>query len=241
MFRFKELLDRNADEIARVISSEHGKTHADALRRARPRHRRGRFRLRHSASPQGRVQPQCRTRDRQLVRPPAARRGRRHHAVQLPGHGADVDVSGGRRLRQHLRAQAVGARSLNLDADLGAVPGGGLPARRAQCRPRRQGGGRRAARSSRRQGGELRRLDPDRRACLYAGLRRRKARAGARRRQEPHDRHARRRHGPGRRCADGRGLRLRRRALHGDLGRGAGRRQDRATGWSRRSRPRSAR
>jgi len=31
MFRFKELLDRNADAIARAISSEHGKTHADAL------------------------------------------------------------------------------------------------------------------------------------------------------------------------------------------------------------------
>ncbi|MCJ7528693.1 MAG: aldehyde dehydrogenase family protein, partial [Methyloceanibacter sp.] len=30
MFRFKELLDRNADEIARAISKEHGKTHADA-------------------------------------------------------------------------------------------------------------------------------------------------------------------------------------------------------------------
>jgi malonate-semialdehyde dehydrogenase (acetylating) / methylmalonate-semialdehyde dehydrogenase len=30
MFRFKELLDRNADEIARTISNEHGKTHADA-------------------------------------------------------------------------------------------------------------------------------------------------------------------------------------------------------------------
>jgi malonate-semialdehyde dehydrogenase (acetylating)/methylmalonate-semialdehyde dehydrogenase len=30
MFRFKELLDRNADEIARAISNEHGKTHADA-------------------------------------------------------------------------------------------------------------------------------------------------------------------------------------------------------------------
>src|SRR3990170_4116455 len=30
MFRFKELLDRNADEIARTISKEHGKTHADA-------------------------------------------------------------------------------------------------------------------------------------------------------------------------------------------------------------------
>ena len=31
MFRFKELLERNADEIARSISREHGKTHADAL------------------------------------------------------------------------------------------------------------------------------------------------------------------------------------------------------------------
>ncbi|HXG78233.1 MAG TPA: CoA-acylating methylmalonate-semialdehyde dehydrogenase [Methyloceanibacter sp.] len=31
MFRFKELLERNADAIARTISSEHGKTHADAL------------------------------------------------------------------------------------------------------------------------------------------------------------------------------------------------------------------
>ena len=30
MFRFKELLDRHADEIARTISKEHGKTHADA-------------------------------------------------------------------------------------------------------------------------------------------------------------------------------------------------------------------
>ena len=31
---------------------------------------------------------------------------RRHHAVQLPGHGADVDVPGRDRVRQHLRAQA---------------------------------------------------------------------------------------------------------------------------------------
>jgi malonate-semialdehyde dehydrogenase (acetylating)/methylmalonate-semialdehyde dehydrogenase len=30
MFRFKELLDRHANEIVRVISQEHGKTHADA-------------------------------------------------------------------------------------------------------------------------------------------------------------------------------------------------------------------
>jgi malonate-semialdehyde dehydrogenase (acetylating)/methylmalonate-semialdehyde dehydrogenase len=31
MFRFKELLQKNADAIARAISSEHGKTHPDAL------------------------------------------------------------------------------------------------------------------------------------------------------------------------------------------------------------------
>src|SRR5262245_31921530 len=30
MFRFKQLLDHHAEEIARTISSEHGKTHADA-------------------------------------------------------------------------------------------------------------------------------------------------------------------------------------------------------------------
>ena len=30
MFRFKELLDRHADEIVRAISMEHGKTHDDA-------------------------------------------------------------------------------------------------------------------------------------------------------------------------------------------------------------------
>ncbi len=31
MFRFKELLEKNADRIARAISAEHGKTHPDAL------------------------------------------------------------------------------------------------------------------------------------------------------------------------------------------------------------------
>ena len=121
-----------------------------------------------------------------------------------------------------------------------AVPGGGLPDRRAQRRARRQGSGRRHPRPSRHQGGELRRLHPGRRIHLCARLRGRQARAGAGRRQEPHDRHARRRHGPGGRCADGRGLRLGRRALHGDLGCRAGRREDRRPRWSRRSRPRSA-
>ena len=62
---------------------------------------------------------------------------------------------------------------------------------------------------------------------LFDRLRARKARAVLRRRQEPHDRDAGRRHRPGGRCADRRRLRLGRRALHGDLGRGAGRQEDR--------------
>lgn len=31
LFKFKELLEKNADEIARAISREHGKTHSDSL------------------------------------------------------------------------------------------------------------------------------------------------------------------------------------------------------------------
>ena len=70
----------------------------------------------------------------------------------------------------------------------------------------------------------LRRLDADRPLCLRHGGDERQARPVLRRRQEPHDHHAGRRPGPGRQRADGRGLRLGRRALHGDLGGGAGRR-----------------
>ena len=56
------------------------------------------------------------------------------------------------------------------------------------------------------------------------GHRARQARAVLRRRQEPHDHHARRRPRPGGRRADRRRLRRGRRAVHGDLGRRPGRR-----------------
>ena len=72
---------------------------------------------------------------------------------------------------------------------------------------------------------------PIARVHLRARLRGGQARAVLRRRQEPHDRHARRRHGPGGRCADRRRLRLGRRALHGGLGRGAGRQEAPPTNW----------
>ncbi len=43
---------------------------------------------------------------------------RRDHAVQLPGHGADVDAPGGHRVRQHVRAQAERARPVRVRSSL---------------------------------------------------------------------------------------------------------------------------
>ena len=56
-----------------------------------------------------------------LLDPPAARRGRRHHPVQLPGHGAAVDVRQRDRVRQRLRAQAEREGPVGLAAPRRAV------------------------------------------------------------------------------------------------------------------------
>ena len=73
---------------------------------------------------------QRRHRHRQLVAAPTARRVRGHHAVQLSRDGADVDVSARDRVRQHVRPEAVGARSVaarlrlaELLAEAGLPPG----------------------------------------------------------------------------------------------------------------------
>ena len=102
----------------------------------------------------------------------------------------------------------------------------GLAGRRVQRRAGRQGSRRRAADSPRRPGDQLRRLDADRALHLRDRDARGQTLPGAGRRQEPHGRDARRRSRPGRGRADGRRLRLGGRTLHGDLGRCAGRRGD---------------
>ena len=107
----------------------------------------------------------------------------------------------------------------------------GAPGRRLQRRPRRQGRRRCAARASRTSSRSVvRRLDPDRAVHLRDGHEARQARAGARRRQEPHDRAARRRHRDGRRRSGERRLRLGRRAVHGGVGRRRRRRRRRSAG-----------
>ena len=77
-------------------------------RRGRARARGDRVLLRHPDAAQGRVLGAGLDRDRRLLDPPAARRRRRDHAVQLPRDGPDVDVGARARVRQHVRAQAVG-------------------------------------------------------------------------------------------------------------------------------------
>ena len=68
-------------------------------RRGGPRPRGGRVRLRHPAPAQGRVLGERLHRRGLVLDPAAGRRGRGHHPVQLPGHGADVDVPARHRVR----------------------------------------------------------------------------------------------------------------------------------------------
>ena len=104
-----------------------------ALRRAgrgAARPRRGRVRLRHPPAAQGPDLRERLDRRRHLVAAAAARRRGGHHPVQLSRDGAALDVPDGHRLREHLRAQAVGEGSVRV----------GLPG--AALRPGRTAGGR---------------------------------------------------------------------------------------------------
>ena len=143
--------------------------HLRRARRGRARPRGDRVRMRHPDPPQGRVLRAGLDRDRRLLDPPAARRRRRDHAVQLPRDGAHVDVGARDRVRQHVRAQAVREGSLGVGLHGRAAQGGRAAGRRLQRHPRRQGRGRRAARAPGRRRGQLRRLDADRALRLRDG------------------------------------------------------------------------
>ena len=125
--------------------------------------------------------------------------------------------------RQRVHPQAVGEGPVGRQLPGRAAGRGRRPGRRVQRRPRRQGRGRRDPGPPGHRGRLVRRLDADRPLHLRDRDEGRQARPGARRRQEPHDRAARRRHRHGRRRGDLGRLRLGRRALHGDRHRGGGR------------------
>ena len=232
LMRFRELMEA-AQEGARRASSPRSTARRWPTPRARSRaaSRWSSSRPASRTCSRASTQRERRHRRRLLLAAPAGRRVRRHHAVQLPGDGADVDVPGGDRLRQHVRPEALRARAV-----AGAAHGRAAARRRAcptACSTSCTATRKRSTRCSR---------IPDIKAVSFVGstpiaqvhLRdgraERQARAGARRRQEPRGRAARRRPRVRRRRADRRRLRLGRRALHGDLGGGRGRRCGRSAG-----------
>ena len=95
------------DELAHLLSSEHGKVIADSKGDVQRGLEVIEFCLRHPACAEGRIYPGRRPRHRRLFDAPAARHRRRHHPVQLPGDDPDVDVRRRDRRRQRLHPQAV--------------------------------------------------------------------------------------------------------------------------------------
>ena len=223
MFRLRELLDARRDDLAAIVTREHGKVLDDARGEVArglecvefacgiPHLLKGA----HSAEVSRGIDVHT------VLQPVGVVAG--HHAVQLPGDGAAVDAGERAGVRQRLRVEALREGPVRVPAPRRAGAAGRLPRRRLQRRAGRRRSGRRAADPSRRRRGLVRRQHRGRPARLRDRHRARQARAGARRRQEPHGRAARRRRRRRRRRRHLRGLRVGRRALHGDLGRGRGR------------------
>ena len=106
MFNFKALVEKNMDELAHLLSCEHGKVIADSKGDIQRGLEVIEFACGIPHLLKGEYTRRRRPRHRHLFDAPAARRGRRHHAVQFPGDDSDVDVRRRDRLRQHLHLQA---------------------------------------------------------------------------------------------------------------------------------------
>ena len=183
------------EEIAKLLTAEHGKVLSDAMGEVDARARGDRVLLRHPAPAEGRHDRAGVDRRRRLLDPPAARRRRRHHAVQLPGDGARCGCgrrrsraatrscsSRPRRIRRRRSARPSCSKEAGVpDGVFNVVHGDKVAVDALLEHP----GHRRDL---------VRRLDADRAVRLRDGDRERQALPGARRREEPHDRAARRRH-----------------------------------------------
>ncbi len=134
LFKFKQLADNNLDKLAELVTLEHGKTFSDAKGSVSRGLEVVEFATGIPQLLKGEFSENVGTNvDSWSIRQPIGV-CRRHHAVQLPGHGADVDVPDRARLRQHLHPEAVGERAVGLAADRAAAEGGRPARRRAQRR-----------------------------------------------------------------------------------------------------------
>ena len=227
-FAFRNLMYEHREELAALITRDHGKTFPDALAEIAPRHRDHRLRVR-PAGPHGRHDDPQRLDQRGRVHVPRpAGRGGGDHAVQLPGHGPDVDLPDRADDRQHGHPQAVLPHPGRHPAPGRAVDAGRRARRHVQRRLRRPRGGQGDRRAQGHQGDPVRGLHGRRPVRLRGGHQARQARRVLHQRQERDARPARRGHGPGRGRGGRGGLRLGRRALHGPDADGRGRRHGRA-------------
>ena len=93
--KFLALMNQHRDTLAAMITAEHGKVFTDAQGEVTRGIDIVEFACGIPQLLKGDFTDQVSHRHRQLDAAPAARRGRRHHAVQLPVHGAVLDVPGG--------------------------------------------------------------------------------------------------------------------------------------------------
>ena len=105
LFSFREAMNDRRDEIAEIVTSEHGKVRSDALGEvARAGGRR--VRLWHRPPRQGRVLRRRLDGSRRLLDPTAAWRRRRDQPLQLPGDGALLVLPDRHRRGEHRRPEA---------------------------------------------------------------------------------------------------------------------------------------
>ena len=237
LFRFVELLEAHAEDIARTVTTEHGKTLAESRGSVRrgiecvevacgaPSLMMG-YGLENIASNVDSVAL------RQPIGVVAAIAPFNFPAMVPLWFLPFAVASGNTIVREAVRAGAVIA-AVDVQAARAMRPA----ARRGEPRQRRARGGRRHLRSSRHSRGVLRRIDARRQGGLSARDACRQTGAGARRRQEFRDRDARRRFRPRDREHHGVVLRVRGRALPGGQRAGpGGRRASRGARSARRIR-----
>ena len=109
LFKFRELVAAHVDELAELITAEHGKVLSDAKGEIGRGLEVIEFACGIPHPAQGRLLGPGLHRHRRVLLPRTARRRRRHHPVQLPRHGAAVDGPDGHRHRQRLHPQALRA------------------------------------------------------------------------------------------------------------------------------------
>ena len=116
MMRFVDLINQNMEELARLLSSEHGKTIADAKGDVQRGLEVAEFAIGIPHLLKGEYTESAGTGIDVFFHAPAARRRGRHHAVQFSGNDTAVEGGAGHRLRQCVHSQAVGARPVRAAA-----------------------------------------------------------------------------------------------------------------------------